>query len=98
MRNQTLSLIGGVLIGLTTLAATQGLLAAQESTPRGDEAGMMQMATPAAMDAEMVAKMEQMMDECLAMMKMMSSMMGGEGMQGMMGMAGTPEAAATPGE
>jgi hypothetical protein len=100
------TLIGGIAIGVAVLTASNGLLAAQESTPASDEAGMMQMATPAATDAEMVAEMEEMMDQCLAMMKMMSAMMGGdmsgmmgdEGMSGMMGMGGTPETAATPDE
>lgn len=95
MKKQIATLVGGVLIGVATLTATNGALAAQESTPAADEAGMMQMATPGAMAPEMAAKMDEMMDQCLAMMKMMS-MMGGDmsgtmGEEGMLGMMGTPE-------
>lgn len=103
MKSQVISVVGGVLLGVATLTATNGLLAAQEATPPTDQTTMMQMGTPTATDAEMAAKMDQMMDQCLAMMKMMNSMMGmmgGEGMEGMQGMEGMeemPQAAATPG-
>lgn len=107
MRKAIATLFAGVLIGVATLTAGNGLIAAQESTPAaesaamGDEAGMMQMATPGAKDAETMAKMEQMMDQCQAMMQMMSMMMGGDmsGMTGgedMQGMMGTPEATPAP--
>ncbi len=100
----------GVLLGFALLAATSGQLIAQESTPEtasagmGDEAAMMQGTTPEAGSAEMAEKMDRMMDQCLAMMEMMSmmmggdmsGMMGGEGMQGMEGMEDMPAAAATP--
>jgi hypothetical protein len=96
-------LLAGVLIGLATITATNGLLAAQASTPAADQPTMMEMGTPSATDAEMAAQMEKMMEQCMAMMKMMSAMMGGdmagmmreEGIQGMEGMDEMP--AATPG-
>jgi hypothetical protein len=86
MKKQIATLVGGLLIGLATLAATNGLLAAQVSTPTAasaavsKEATMRQMETPVAMDAAMAA----MMDEFPAMMQMMRAMMGGD-MAGMMG-------------
>lgn len=101
MIKQIVTLIVGVLIGIAMLTGTSGLLAAQESTPAADEPMMMDMATPGAMDADMTANMQQMMDQCTAMMEMMSMMMGGD-MAGMMGdagrqgMMGTPEAMPAP--
>ena len=102
------TVVFGVLLGLVLLAGTSGQLVAQESTPEsesaamGDDAAMMQAATPGASDAEMAEQMTQMMDQCLQMMQMMSMMMGMmggqdmEGMQGMAGMEDMPAAAATP--
>lgn len=85
--------IGGALTGLALLAATVGPLSAQESTstegtPTPDHAAMMQAATAEAGEAQTTAKMEEMMEQCLAMMKMMNmmmGMMGGGDMSGMMG-------------
>ena len=110
MRTQVMTLIAGVLMGMVTLTAMNGVLGAQDSTAaagRGQttqQAAMMHVATPAAGDDGMVEKMERMMDHCLAMMEMMSmmmggdmsGMMGGEGMHGMEGMEDMPAAAATP--
>ena len=109
MRTHMASLIGGVLIGLATVTATNGLLP-QESTaaaggvPMAGQAVLPQAATPAADDVAMADKMDRMMDQCLAMMEMMSAMMGGdmagmmsgEGMEGMAVMADMPQAAGTP--
>lgn len=109
MRTHIVTLIGGVLIGLALLTAINGLLprestAAAGGAPMAAQAVMLQAATPAADETEMAEKMERMMDQCLAMMEMMSAMMGGdmsgmmggEGMQGMAGMEDMPAAAATP--
>ena len=93
MRNRVTVVIGGALVGLALLTATAGLLSAQEpdaaaaGTPMADHGAMM----PGA-DTE---KMEQMMDQCLAMMEMMSMMMGMMGGD-MSGMEGMPAAASTP--
>lgn len=102
MRNRITKFIGAALVGLTVLTATAGPLSAQEpdaaadGTPMADQGAMMQGA-----DTEMAGKMEQMMDQCLAMMEMMSSMMGmmgGDmsGMEGMEGMDDMPAVSATP--
>ena len=105
MRNRVTKFIGAALLGLTLLTATTGPLSAQvpdaaaEGTPMAEQGAMMQG------DPEMAGKMEEMMDQCLAMMEMMSSMMGMmggedmEGMQGMEGMEGAedmPSMSATP--
>jgi hypothetical protein len=84
------------------------LTAAAEGTSTADHAVVQDMATPEASDVDMTQKMEQMIDECLTMMKNMNAMMGmmggdmsgmmsGEGMQGMEGMDEMPQVSATPG-
>ena len=71
------AVIGGVLIGLALLVLTVGPLLAQDSTaapggtPTGGDMSMMGAATPSARD-------QQMMEQCMAMMKMMMGMMGGD--------------------
>ena len=104
--NTRLTVAIAALLGLGVLMATGGQIVSQEATPEaaeaamGDEAAMMPMATPAAMDAEMAEQMQRMMEQCTAMMEMMMGMMGGEGMEGMEGMAdmeGMPAASPTPG-
>ncbi len=110
MRTHLMTLIAGVLVGMALLTTANGLLPGQASTAAAggaavdSQAVMRQAATPEAGDAEMAEKMERMMDQCLAMMEMMSmmmggdmsGMMGGEEMQGMEGMEDMPAAAATP--
>lgn len=111
MRTHIAVLIVGVLLGFATLTATNGLAAQEPTVASGrvqiaDQAATMHVATPTATDTEteMAEKMERMMDQCLAMMEMMSmmmggdmsGMMGGEEMQGMEGMEDMPAAAATP--
>ncbi len=100
--------IGGVLVGLLVLALTTGSLFAQEptATPGGtatpDHMATTSAATPEAADPQTAGQMERMMEQCLAMMEMMSMMMGGdmagtmEG-QDMQGMMDMPTPAATPG-
>ncbi|MBA2598811.1 MAG: hypothetical protein H0V00_19490 [Chloroflexia bacterium] len=99
MRNRITKYIGAALLGLTLLTATTGPLSAQEpdaaaeGTPMAEQGAMMQG------DPEMAGKMEEMMDQCLAMMEMMNSMMGmmgGEGMEGMEGAEDMPSRSATP--
>ncbi len=108
MRTYVTVLLAGVLIGMATLSAMNGVLGVQESTAAAgraqmtDQAATLHVATPAATDAEMVEKMDRMMDQCLAMMEMMSMMMGGDmagmmGGEGMHGMEDTPTASPTPG-
>jgi uncharacterized membrane protein (DUF106 family) len=105
MRTHVAVFIVGVLLGFIVLTATSGL-AAQESTlagtaPIADQAALLHAATPEATDAEMVAKMERMIEQCTTMMEMMTGMMGmmdGD-MSGMMGdesMHGMGDMPATP--
>lgn len=105
MKNQAITLVGAVLIGLAILATANSLrfqeAIAAGSATMADQAVLSQAATPTADEAEMVGKMERMMDQCLAMMEMMGGMMGGDissmmGGEGMAGMEDMPQAAATP--
>ena len=110
MRTHLTLVIAGVLLGMTMLTAANGLLVGRSSLAAGndplvDQTVALQAVTPEAGNADMATKMEQMVDECLEMMKNMNAMMGmmGGDMAGMMGdegMAGMdemPAAAATPG-
>jgi hypothetical protein len=107
MKTRRTAVIGGILIGMATLA-TSGLVggpwatAAAGGVPMVDQGVVHYMATPESDHAQMTEKMEQMIDECLTMMKNMNAMMGmmgGDmsGMRGGEGMDEMPQVSATPG-